>query len=115
MYDWKEDVSEFTPSGATVPFVEFEKDGVKFFGFDSRKCVPPEPMVNAMIGLKMLDSENKKLIMVNHRSPVGLLGKIEEFYDIKSEDLENGAVKLVFSFISGKSEKADLTNSTCGG
>lgn len=115
MYDWKAKVEEFQPSGATVPFVKFQKNGVEFFGFDSRKCVPPEPMVNAMIGLQMLDEKNKKLIMVNHRSPVGLLAKIEEFYDIASEDLENGAVKLVFSYIEGKSDKADLSNSSCAG
>ncbi len=115
MYDWKEKTSELKLSGVTVPFVAFEKGGVEYFGFDSRECVPPEPMVNAMIGLKLLDAENKKLIMVNHRLPVGLLAKIEEFYDIKTEELENGAVKLTFSFIKGKSEGADLSNSSCAG
>lgn len=115
MYDWKAEVREFQPSGATVPFVEFEKNGTKYFGFDSRSCVPPEPMVNATIGLKMLDNENKKLIMVNHRSPVGLLVKVEEFYDIKTKELENGAVELTFSYIDGKSNKADLTDSSCAG
>lgn len=115
MYDWKNEVDEFKPSGATVSFVKFEEDGVEYFGFDSRQCVPPEPMVNAMIGLKMLDNKNRKLIMINHRSPVGLLAKIEEFYDIKSKELENGAVELVFSYIEGKSDKADLTDSSCAG
>ncbi len=115
MYDWKAEVKKFSPSGASLEFVEFEKDGVTFFGFDSRQCVPPEPMVNAMIGLKLLDNPNKKLIMVNHRSPIGLLAKIEDFYDIETEELENGAVKLTFSFIEGKSENADLSDSSCAG
>lgn len=115
MYDWKAEVSEFLPNGASVPFVEFERDGVKYFGFDSRSCVPPEPMVNAIIGLKMLDNENKKLIMVNHRSPVGLLAKIEDFYKIETKELENGAFELTFSYIDGKSDKADLTDSSCAG
>lgn len=115
MYDWNAKTTEFKPDGATVTFVKFKKDEIEFFGFDSRLCVPPEPMVNAMIGLKMLDNENKKLIMVNHKNPMGLLAKIGEFYDIQTKDLENGAVELTFSFINGKSQKADLTNSSCAG
>ncbi len=33
---------------------------------------PPEPMVNAMAGLRLLDNSNKKLIMINHKTPGGL-------------------------------------------
>ncbi len=115
MYDWKADVETFEPSGSTVEFVKYQKDGVEYFGFDSRQCVPPEPMVNAMIGLKFLTNSNQKLVMVNHKNPAGLLAKISQFYDIEVQDIENGAVKLIFSFVDGKSDKADLSNSSCAG
>ncbi len=115
MYDWNAEFQTFEPSGATLEFVKYEKDGVEYFGFDSRQCVPPEPMVNAMIGLKLLSNPSQKLVMVNHKNPAGLLAKISQFYDIEIQEIENGAVKLVFSFVEEKSDKADLSNSSCAG
>jgi len=43
----------------------------------------------------------------------GLFGKIGEDYDYKVEDLANGNVKVVFNYIAGASEKADLSDNTC--
>jgi len=71
-------------------------------------------MVNAMAGLKLVN-ENTKLAMINHKKPGGLLTKIGENYDIKSETLDDGRIKLIFSYKSGESEKADLSQNSCGG
>ena len=114
-YVWTEESKKFKPEGATVEFVEFEENGVKIIGFDSQMCVPPEPMVNAMIALKMLTNQNTKVIMVNHRSPVGLLAKIGENFDIDEESLGGETVKLTFSFKDGATQKADLSKSSCAG
>jgi hypothetical protein len=101
--------------GATVPFFTYRVEDTQFIEFDTSKCGPPDPMVNAMAGLKLLDAPNKKVVMINHKSPGGLLAKIGENYDIVEDKLEDGRVKLVFSYRSGESEKADLANNSCGG
>lgn len=114
-YVWPEEAKRFQPDGATIQFVEYEEEGVKIIGFDSQMCIPPEPMVNAMIALKMLETPKTKVIMVNHRSPVGLLAKINANYVIDEEKLGGEAVKLTFSYKEGATEHADLSNSRCGG
>ena len=114
-YIWPDDATVFQPDGATIPFVKYVENGETIIGFDSQMCIPPEPMVNAMIALKMLDTPHVKVIMVNHRSPVGLLAKVAENYEINEEKLEGEAVKLTFSYKEGATEQADLSNSRCGG
>jgi hypothetical protein len=101
--------------GATVPFFTYTLGEDQVIEFDTSKCGPPDPMVNAMAGLKLLDSANKKVVMINHKSPGGLLAKIGENYNIDEEKLEDGRVKLTFSYKDGESEKANLADNTCGG
>jgi len=106
---------EISVEGATVPFYEYTMGETQYYEFDTSKCGPPEPMVNSMTGLRLIDAPNKKLVMINHKKPMGLLEKIEENYDIEVEKLEDGRVKLIFSYREGESEKADLTQTSCGG
>ncbi len=101
--------------GASVDFFKYEKDGVTYYQFDTSRCGPPEPMVNAMAGLKLVNSPNIKLIMINHKMPMGLLNKIEQNYNIEKEELPDGNVRLVFSYKEGESEKANLNDSHCEG
>jgi len=101
--------------GATVDFYTFEKDGITYYQFDTSRCGPPEPMVNAMTGLKLIDSPNKKLIMINHKKPMGLLNKIGENFEIETEELPDGNVKLTFSYKEGASDKANLNDASCHG
>lgn len=101
--------------GATVPFFTYTLEDTQYIEFDTSKCGPPDPMVNAMAGLKLLDAPNKKVVMINHKSPGGLLAKIGENYDIAEEKLEDGRVKLVFSYKTGESEKANLNDAACHG
>ena len=83
---------------ATVPFVTYTHDGIEYIEFDTSMCIPPEPMVNAMLALELLDAPSKKVVMINHRSPVGLLAKVSDFYTIDVTELEGGKQKLVFSY-----------------
>lgn len=101
--------------GATVPFFTYKEGEDQIIEFDTSKCGPPDPMVNAMAGLKLLDGPGKKVVMINHKSPGGLLNKIGENYDILEEKLDGGLVKLTFSYRSGASEKADLSDNSCSG
>jgi len=72
-------------------------------------------MVNAMAGLKMITDETKKLVMINHKMPMGLFEKIEENFNITKEDLPDGKAKVIFTYKAGESEKADLDDSDCDG
>jgi len=101
--------------GANVPFFTYTLGEDQIIEFDTSKCGPPDPMVNAMAGLKLLDAPNKKVVMINHKKPGGLISKIGENYDIETEKLEDGRVKLTFSYKSGESEKADLDQNSCAG
>ncbi len=109
------DAQQIEVDGATVDFFTYTQDGLSIYQFDTSLSGPPHPMVNAMAGLKMIDSADKKLIMINHKSPGGLFGKIGKNFDYIVEDLDDGNVKVVFSYKSGASEKADLTQTSCGG
>ena len=75
--------------------VQFYKEGDTYY-FDTSLTAPPEPMINAVIGLELLD-ENKKLIMINHKIPMGLFPKIDAFFDYKIDELEDGNVKITFT------------------
>jgi len=106
---------EFEVEGATVPFFEYTLGETQYYEFDTSKCGPPEPMVNAMAGLKLIDGPNKKVVMINHKKPMGLLDKIGENYNIETETLDDGRVKLIFSYKEGESEKANLNDAACHG
>lgn len=101
--------------GATVPFFTYTEGEDQVFEFDTSKCGPPDPMVNAMAGLKYIDGPNKKLVMINHKSPGGLIAKIGENYNIDEQKLDDGRVKLIFSYKDEESEKADLNANSCDG
>jgi hypothetical protein len=105
---------ELQVEGATVPFFEYKDEEGRVIEFDTSECGPPEPMVNAMTALKFIDKDTK-VIMINHKTPMGLLNKIEENYDIEKEDIEGGKVKLTFRYREGASEKANLDDATCDG
>ncbi|WP_263833098.1 hypothetical protein [Sulfurospirillum oryzae] len=100
---------------ATVPFFSYIRDGIEYISFDTSLCAPPEPMVNAMIALELLDNAHKKVVMINHRSPIGLLAKVQSFYDIDVTELEGGKLQLIFSYKEGMSDKVDLSQKHCAG
>jgi len=109
------DAEKIEVQGATVDFYKYTKDGITYYQFDTSRCGPPEPMVNAMSGLKLIDGPDKKLVMINHKKPMGLLDKIGQNYEIETENLENGNVKLTFGFKEGATSSANLDDTTCHG
>jgi len=88
---------KITVDGATVDFVEFGIDNDIYYAFDTSKCSPPEPMVNAVAGLNLLDADNKKLLMINHKNPGGLIDKIGDDFKIVSSVRSDGLVEVVFT------------------
>ena len=101
--------------GATVDFFQLAKDGQSTYYFDTSKEGPPHPMVNAMIGLGLIKGTNDTLVMINHKMPGGLFGKLESDVNYVSEDIDGGFVKVVFSHNSESSAESDLTQTSCQG
>lgn len=90
MFDFK-NWKEVSLKNATVKFYENDE----YLAFDSCSCVPPEPMINARVGLNNL-KPNQKLIMHNHRNPLGLLPSVSAYFDIQTNE-ENGIFELIFT------------------
>ena len=108
-----ENAEKIDVTGASVDFYTYKEGNATIFQFDSSMTGPPEPMVNAMAGLKLLDDSNKKLVMINHKAPGGLFSKIGDNFSYVIQDLDDGKVKVVFSYIDGASKKADLNDTSC--
>jgi hypothetical protein len=100
---------------ATVPFYEYYDGDTRVIEFDSSQCIPPEPMVNAMSALELIKDAKTKVVMINHKSPVGLFPKIEDNFDYEESKLKDGRVRLVFSHKENSNKKADLSNKKCNG
>ena len=80
----------------TLDFYKYEKDGITYYEFDATECSPPEPMVNTMNALRIIKSENEKLIGKFFHEPAPLYGKISEFFDYDAKELENGDFEIIF-------------------
>jgi hypothetical protein len=102
-------------AGATVDFYKLEKDGQSTYYFDTSAEGPPHPMVNAMTGLGLIKGTKDTLVMINHKAPGGLFGKLEADVRHLVEDLDDGLVKVVFSHNSDTDVESDLTQTSCGG
>ena len=70
-------------------------------------------MINALAGLKLLNG-NKRLVMINHKIPMGLFPKIEAFFDYEVEEFED-FVKVTFSKKKEIITNLDNIDSNCQG
>ncbi|MEO1937872.1 MAG: hypothetical protein ABGW85_04465 [Sulfurimonas sp.] len=110
-----QDAQKIEVEGATVDFYKLEKDGQSTYYFDTSKEGPPHPMVNAMAGLNLIKGTNDTLVMINHKTPGGLFGKLEDDVRYVVEELPDGLVKVVFSYNSNAQSESDLTQTSCSG
>ncbi|MBN2895873.1 MAG: hypothetical protein JXK05_08315 [Campylobacterales bacterium] len=109
------DAAKIDVEGATVDFFTFENDEATFFAFDTSRCGPPEPMVNAMAGLKLLDRPEKKLLMINHKMPMGLFDKLGERFDIQKHERDDGLSEVIFGFKGSVDLSASQFEAKCHG
>ncbi len=105
------DAQKIEVTGATVDFFELAKDGVSTYYFDSSKCGPPDPMVNAMSGLKLIKNTNNTLVMINHKAPGGLFAKLDADIAHTVEEVE-GFMKITFTNVDA-GVNSDLDQDTC--
>ncbi|MDX9813176.1 MAG: hypothetical protein WC144_07645 [Sulfurimonas sp.] len=102
------DAQKVEVAGATVDFFKLSKDGQSTYYFDSSKCGPPEPMVNAMSGLKLIKGTNDKLVMINHKLPGGLFSKLEDDFSHESRTLDDGLAEVTFTSNNSSTSSSDL-------
>lgn len=105
--------SQIEVAGATVDFFKLDKDGQSTYYFDTSKCGPPDPMVNAMSGLKLIKGTNSKLVMINHKTPGGLFGRLEDDIHHEAEAVEGGLVKITFTYNDSSTANTDFEQNTC--
>ncbi len=85
---------------ATLEFVKYEEKGLTYFEFDATQCQPPEPMVNAMNGLKLLKEKNDRLVGIFFHEPVPLYDRVGVKFAHEALELENGDFKIIFKLKS---------------
>lgn len=100
--------------GSTVDFYELKNGNSMAYFFDTSLCPVPEPMINAMVGLKLIN-ENNKLVMINHKPPIALFPRIQQNYNYEIEELEDGRYKIEFTYKSGTKNKVNFDNNFCDG
>lgn len=115
MFELSKDAKKIELIDASVDFYEFIQDSLHCYYFDSSECGPPEPMINAMLGLQLLKNNNDRLIMVNHKAPGGLFPRIQEDFSYEIIDLDDGRAQVVFSLKNNSSEKTDFSANSCAG
>jgi hypothetical protein len=115
MFKLPSDKKKLELSDSTVDFYEFIQDGLKCYYFDTSECGPPEPMINAMLGLQLLENTNDRLVMMNHKAPGGLFPRIQENFNFEILDLEDGTAQIIFSLKDGNVSKTDFSANTCAG
>jgi len=107
------DAKKIEIENSTVDFFEYLEDDIKFYYFDSSECAPPEPMINAMLGLQLLKDDNDRLIMINHKAPGGLFPKIENNFNFEVTNIEENKVKVEFSHKVGSRPSTDFSQNSC--
>lgn len=81
---------------ATLEFVKYKENGLTHYEFNATECQPPEPMVNAMHGLKLLKSESDRLVGIFFHEPTPLYDKVSQHFTHSATELESGDFKIVF-------------------
>ena len=105
---------EVEVKGSTVPFYKYEENGGIVYQFDTSKSGHPEPMVNAMCGLKVLQA-GEKLVMLNSKPPMGLFPKIENEFSFEHSEIAPGLTKVIFTPKTGAGSDTDFNDNSCAG
>jgi len=81
---------------ATLDIFKYEEDGLTFYEFDATQCQPPEPMVNTMVCLSLLESENDRLKGKFFHEPTPLYDKTSSHFTHEAIELESGDFDIIF-------------------
>lgn len=114
MFKLPQDATKINLVDATVDFYKFTKDDLTYYYFDTSLCTPPDPMVNAMVGLQLIDDKNKRLIMINHTIPNALFMRIDANFEYEIEQI-SGQIRIEFKYKKGSLLETDFSNNKCSG
>lgn len=114
MYPIPKNAKKVELENATVEFYEFKQNEIEYLYFDTSLCSVPEPMINALLGLKQIANTNKKLLMLNHCIPNGLFPKIDKNFNFIIEEYED-IFKIEFSNKKEGKENIDYEDNQCSG
>lgn len=81
---------------ATLDFYRYEENGLIYYEFDATGCQPPEPMMNAIIGLSLLKGKNDRLVGIFFHEPFPLYERVPLTISHEAIELENGDFKITF-------------------
>ncbi|MFT5660728.1 MAG: hypothetical protein ACI9TV_001370 [Sulfurimonas sp.] len=81
---------------ATLDIYSYEKDELRFFEFDATRCQPPEPMVNTMLCLGLIENENDRLLGKFFHEPAPLYDKVADKFTHSATELESGDFEIIF-------------------
>jgi hypothetical protein len=109
-----ENAEKINIEGATVPFYKYIQNDIVFIEFDSSKSTHPEPMLNAMLGLKNL-ADDEKLIMINSKPPLGLFEKVKNEFSYTLSELVDGKSKIIFTKKTDSNTTSDFNDTACAG
>ena len=82
---------------ATLDVYTYEKDELRFFEFDATRCEPPEPMVNTIVCLSLIENKNDRLLGKFFHEPAPLYDKVGDKFSHTAVELENGDFEIIFA------------------
>jgi len=80
----------------TLPFYTYKKDGITYIEYDARECTPPEPLLNTMNALKLLEDDTTRLVGTFFHEPFPLYEKIVPHFTYEAKALTSGAFEITF-------------------
>ncbi len=80
----------------TLDFFKYIEDDLTYYEFNATECSPPEPMVNTMHGLNLLENENDRLVGIFFHEPTPLYAKLGSRFSYDAQELESGDFRITF-------------------
>jgi len=81
---------------ATLGFYKYEEDGLTYYKYDATGCQPPEPMVNTMLGLSLLQGKDDRLVGTFFHEPFPLYDRIPLTISHEAKELDSGDIEVTF-------------------
>ncbi len=81
---------------ATLDIYNYKEDGLNIYEFNATECSPPEPMVNTIVSLEMLQTEDDRLKVIFFHEPQPLFERVSASYSYESKELEDGDFLVTF-------------------
>jgi hypothetical protein len=82
---------------ATLDIYKYTEDGITYYEFDATNSQPPEPMINTIVCLGMINKENEKVVGTFFHEPTPLYDRISNDFNYEATELKSGDFRIVFT------------------